>query len=112
VRAALAKHKWVLLQIAEDMLAEPQRATGSRIPACLRIERAWRLGTVRLRGVRPPGVQSDIPPWGVLEEIDARVAGLKLDCRHSWARPYTQQWRVPIYTDVEARLADIERLKR
>jgi hypothetical protein len=113
VRATLTDNEWILLRIAVDMLAESGRDARSRTPPCLRIERAWRLGTVGLRGVRPQGVRSDIPPEGVLEEIDAREwAGLRLHCRRSLARPDNEQWRVPIYEEVQARLADIERLKR
>jgi hypothetical protein len=112
VRAPLTDNEWVFLQTAVDMLSDRPRDVGSRIPPCLRIERAWRLGTVRLQGVRPPGVRSDIPPWGVLEEIDAREwAELSLDCKGSRA-VYRTRKRVTIFEDVEARLADIERLKR
>jgi hypothetical protein len=96
------------------MLAEPQRAAGPRIPPCLRIGRAARLGDVRLRGVKPQGVRSDIPPEGVWEDIEAdKLAGLKLDCRQSRAvlDARTRQ-RVPIYENVQVRLVDIERLKR
>jgi hypothetical protein len=112
VRAALTDNEWIFLQTAVDKLDEPGRDVGSRIPPCLSIERAWRLGTVRLQGVRPPGVQSHIPPWGVLEEIDPREwPELSLDCRQSWA-VYRTRKRVAIYEEVQARLTDIERLKR
>jgi hypothetical protein len=56
-------------------------------------------------------VQSDIPPRGVLEKIDAgEWAELSLDCKGSRA-VYRTRKRVAIYEEVQARLADIERLK-
>ena len=62
----MTKHKWFLLRIAVDMLS------GSPIPPCLRIERAARLGTVKLRGVKPH-FRSDIP---VREAIKVKRTGL------------------------------------
>jgi hypothetical protein len=113
--------EWIPLVMAAQQLARAQRAARWRIPersmlraACWRIQQALMLGTVRARGVIPPGVRSDIPPEGLLVEIEAReFASLGLDCGQSRVVPSDGKrlW-VTMYRAVEVTRPDIEALAR
>jgi hypothetical protein len=102
----MAGGKWVLLATAAALIGTSD--------APRRIQRAWMLGTARLRGVRNPGVHSDGPRRTEPVEIPAGdAASLGLDCARSRVIPGERaRWRVTIYESVEVRLADAKRLAR
>jgi hypothetical protein len=93
--------EWTLLSLTPALMG-----VGAR-DAEQRLQHAWEAGDLHLRGIR-----STVPPSRELVEIPASEAWLKLDCRASWmVRLYKRgKTRLPEYTNVQARTADVVRL--
>jgi hypothetical protein len=99
--AKLAESEWISLALACLVLTR----AGIRDAAQL-LQRAWEQGTLCLRGIRQPEPEPvEIPAYrpgdGVI--FDCRNSSLSSAPRNRWA---------PIYQNVEARTADVERLDR
>jgi hypothetical protein len=104
VRARMPEDEWIWLALAWRALAARFGALG----AAQRLQRAWMLGNLRLRGAR-----RSIPKTDEVIEIPASEAGrLSLDCPQSRIVRISSQGRRRLweYQNVQARKADVDRL--